>query len=342
MIEINKNIKFSYSQRPLLVAEISGNHSGNKSKFLQLIESACKNGADLIKIQTYEPRDITQKNLSFKISKGIWKNYQLWDLYKKACTPFTWHKDAFKIAKKHKKIIFSSPFSLRAVDFLEKLKVPLYKIASFEITDVKLIRYIASKNKPIILSTGMSNINEIKKALKEIYKFHKKVIILHCVSNYPTNLKDTNLSEINILKKKFKRNLIGLSDHTNNIFSSIASLALKPVLIEKHFKLYKKDITTDSDFSITPDELKQLKKIILDVYSSLNGKKKANQKVSKKLRRSIYSTKHIKKNEKISKNNIDTLRPYLGICASKYFKIIGRKVKKDIKPGTPINKNLLV
>ena len=341
MIKINKNIEFSYSQRPLLVAEISGNHNGSKKKFLKLIESACKNGADLIKIQTYEPGDITLKNLPFKISKGIWKNYQLWNLYKKACTPFSWHNDAFRIVKKHKKIIFSSPFSLRAVDLLEKFKVPIYKIASFEITDFKLIRYIASKNKPIILSTGMSNNNEIKKALNEIYKFHKKVIILHCVSNYPTTLKDTDLSGINNLKNKFKKNLIGLSDHTDNIFSSIASLALKPVLIEKHYKLNKKDKTTDSNFSITPKELKQLKRIVLDIDNSLNGKKKINQKISKKLRRSIYSTKEIKKNEKITKNNIDTLRPYLGICASKYFKVIGRKAKKKIKPGTPIRESLL-
>ena len=188
----------------------------------------------------------------------------------------------------------------------------------------------------------MSSTNEIKKALNEIYKFHKKVIILHCVSNYPTELKDTNLSGINFLKKKFKKNLIGLSDHTNNIFSSVASLALKPVLIEKHYKLNKKDKTTDSNFSIIPEELKQLKKIILDVGTSLNGEKNINQKISKKLRRSIYSTKQIKKNEKITKNNIDTLRPYLGICASRYFKVIGRKSKKNIKPGTPISKNLLI
>ena len=342
MIKINKNINFSYYQRPLQVAEISGNHNGSKKKFLKLVESACINGADLIKIQTYEPKDITSKNLRFKISKGIWKNYQLWNLYKKACTPFSWHNDAFKLAKKYNKIIFSSPFSLRAVDFLEKLKVPLYKIASFEITDIKLIRYIASKNKPIILSTGMSNINEIKKALKEIYKFHKKVVILHCVSNYPTKLKDSNLIEINFLKKQFKKNLVGLSDHTDNIFSSIASLPLRPVLIEKHYKLNEKDKTTDSHFSITPEKLRQLKEVILDVDKSLNSKKKINQKMSKTLRRSIYSTKQIKKNEKITKNNIDTLRPYLGICASKYFKVIGRITKKNIKPGTPIKENHLV
>ena len=188
MIEINEKLLFSYKHPPLIIAEISGNHNQNKKKFLKLIDSAFKSGADLVKIQTYEPQDITLniKNKNFRIKHGIWKNSYLWDLYKKAHTPFKWHKEAFDIAKKNKGIIFSSPFSIRAVDFLEKLNTKLYKIASFEITDLKLINYIASKRKPIILSTGMATINEIKSAIKIINKFHKKIILLHCVSNYPT------------------------------------------------------------------------------------------------------------------------------------------------------------
>jgi Sialic acid synthase len=164
-----------------------------------------------LKIQTYEPKDITfyKKNRNFKIKKGIWKNKYLWDLYKRACTPFKWHYEAFKIAKKFKKILFSSPFSIRAVDFLESFNVPIYKIASFEITDHKLIDYIASKKKPIIISTGMASIKEISQALKIIKKYHNKIIIMHCVSNYPTKLEDTELSNIISLKKIFKKNLIG-------------------------------------------------------------------------------------------------------------------------------------
>ena len=194
-----------------LIAEISSNHAGSKSKFLKLIKLACENGADLIKIQTYEPQDITlNKNYgNFKIRKGLWKGETLWSLYNKSFTPFSWHKDAFKIAKKYKKTLFSSPFSTRAVDLLEKLNCKIYKIASFEITDYNLISYIASKKKPIIISTGMANINEIKKAIKIIEKYHK-INILHCISSYPTTLSKVNLQRIEYLKdisKTFNRTI---------------------------------------------------------------------------------------------------------------------------------------
>ena len=205
MIKLNNKFNFSYKNPPIIIAEISGNHNGSKKKFLKLIKLACLNGADLIKIQTYEPKDITlNKNYgNFKIKKGLWKGKKLWDLYKKACTPFSWHNEAFKIAKKYKKEIFSSPFSIRAVDLLENLGCKIYKIASFEITDVKLIDYIASKKKPIIISTGMASLREIHKAIDIIKKYHSKIIILHCVSSYPTKLEDINLQRIEILKKKF-------------------------------------------------------------------------------------------------------------------------------------------
>ncbi len=344
MIVINKKLKFSYKDPPLLIAEISGNHNQSKTKFLKLIDSAFKNGADLVKIQTYEPKDITlnKKSEDFKIKDGIWKNNYLWDLYKKAHTPFKWHKEAFKVAKKNKGIIFSSPFSFRGVDFLEKLNVKLYKIASFEITDLKLIKYIASKKKPIILSTGIASIKEIKSAIQTINKYHKKIILLHCVSNYPTALKDTNISRINGLKKIFKNYHIGLSDHTDNIHSSLASLPLGIVAIEKHFKLKDSDKTPDSNFSITPKKLLELKNCTLEIFESLKKSKlpKINSE-SLKLRRSIFSIRKIKKNEKINSRNIDTFRPRIGIPASDYFKILGRRAKIDIKPFTALKKNHL-
>ena len=256
-MNLSKKIKFS-KKKPLLIAEISANHGGNKKKFFKLINSAFESGADMVKIQTYEPEDITvnEKKDYLKIKKGLWKNRYLWDLYKKAHTPFSWHEEAFKIAKKKNKIIFSSPFSIRAVDLLEKLKTPIYKISSFEITDFKLINYIASKMKPIIISTGMSSINEVKKAIKEINKFHNKVIIMHCVSNYPTKLKDSCLGNILSLKKIFKKNLIGLSDHTQDIYSSIASLPLGIVAIEKHFRLDDHQKSEDYEFSLNPKMFK--------------------------------------------------------------------------------------
>lgn len=338
MRQHKKLFSFSYKKPPLIIAEISGNHNGKKNRFLKLIKEACRSNADLIKIQTYEPEDITlnKKSNSYKIKKGIWKGKYLYDLYKKACTPYSWHYDAFKISKKYKKILFSSPFSIRGVDFLEKFNVPLYKIASFEITDLKLIDYIASKKKPIIISTGMASLNEIKKAIKIIERHHKKISILHCVSKYPTQNKETNLLRINFLKKVFKKYTIGISDHTNDIFSSIAAIPLGVSVIEKHFKIDNKK-TADSSFSITPKQLKKLKMISLDIFESLNNSKKDKLKYENiYLRRSIYTKQDIKKNQKITFKNIISLRPSIGISSDKIFDIIGKKAKKNIKCDLPL------
>lgn len=338
MIKIGNKICLSKNSPPVIIAEISGNHGGSKKRFLKLINSAFKNGADIVKIQTYEPKDITlnKKTNKFRIKSGIWKNKYLWDLYNSAHTPFKWHADAFKLAKKHKKILFSSPFSVRAVDLLEKFNCKLYKIASFEITDLSLINYIASKNKPIIISTGMANINEIKIAIKEIKKYHSKVVIMHCVSSYPTKLEDIDLKRINKLKKQFKSIYIGLSDHTNDITSSLLSVSHGVVAIEKHFKLDDEFKTEDASFSITPKELQKLKTNSVSIFKSYLKKQKHSEKMSLKLRRSIFAKKDIEKNMIINNENIETLRPYIGICASKFFKILGKKVNKKINKGDPI------
>jgi len=337
-IKINNKLFIDDSKPPLIIAEISGNHNGKKSRFLKLVKSACNNGADLIKIQTYEAKDMTliKKDKYLKINHGIWKGKYLSDLYEKACTPFSWHEEAFKIAKKYKKTIFSSPFSIRGVDFLEKLNVPLYKIASFEITDLNLIDYIASKKKPIIISTGMAEINEVERAIKVIKKYHEKIIILHCVSNYPTLLKDTNLKRIQLLKKKFKNYSIGLSDHTDNIYSSIASVALGVSVIEKHYNIDKLK-TTDSLFSINSTMLRNLKNITNDIHESLKkNKEEIFYKKNYIFRRSLFSKKNIEKNEKISLQNIQALRPLVGIKAEKIFNIIGLRTKKKIAKNQPI------
>jgi len=335
-VKLNNKLLINKNKRPLIIAEISGNHAGNKKRFLDLIKSAFVNGADLVKIQTYEPIDITlkKKDKKFKILTGAWKDMYLWDLYQKACTPFRWHKEAFKIAKKFNKKIFSSPFSIRAVNHLEELKCPIYKIASFEITDFKLIDYIASKKKKIILSTGMSTISEIKNAIKVINKFHNNIAILHCVSNYPTEIKDINLKKILHLKKIFPKYEVGLSDHTNGISTSIIASYLGISYIEKHFNLDDMK-TADSSFSLKPNQLKELSETVRYLFD----KSKKNNPLQRKnlfLRRSIFSKKNIKKNEKISINNIDTFRPSIGICASKFFKILNKKAKRNIKKNEPI------
>jgi len=340
-IKINKNLTIGNSKPPLIVAEISGNHNGKKSLFLKHIKFAARNGADMVKIQTYEPDDLTlnSKEKKYRISSGIWKGKFLWDLYKKTHTPYSWHYHAFRLAQKLNIILFSSPFSKKGVDLLEKLKVPIYKIASFEITDYQLIDYIAQKRKPIILSTGMASDKEIKQAIKIIKKYHKNIIVLHCVSSYPTPEAEANVNTILKLKKNCKGLPIGISDHTNDINSSLASIPLGSVLIEKHFKISKNLKSLDSKFSITPDQLQELKNRSIKIYQSL-GKTKSkitkSERLSLRLRRSIFAKKNIKKGERISKNNIISLRPKIGIDAKDYFKIIGKKSKNNIFKNQPI------
>ena len=347
MIRINKKISFSEKKAPLIIAEISANHCGKKSLFLKHIKIAAKSGADLIKIQTYEPQDITinSKKSFFKIKKGIWRGQNYWTLYKKACTPFSWHKDAFLLAKKLKVTLFSTPFSERAVDFLEKFNVPLYKISSFEITDHALINKIASTKKPIILSTGMASLSEIKKAIKIIKKYHNKIIILYCVSGYPTPENESHISSIPFLKKALKTKLIGLSDHTNSINSTLASIAYNIVAVEKHFKISNKIKSPDAQFSIIPDDLKKLKKLSKIYFNCLGRPKKIikkSEKESIKFRRSIFSSLKIKVGEKITKKNIIALRPKIGIDASKYFNILGKTAKLNIPKDSPIFKKHLI
>jgi pseudaminic acid synthase len=347
-IKINNDVIFDYLKPPLIIAEISSNHNGSKKKFLELINAAYDNNADLVKIQTYEPEDITfdSTNRKFLIKNGIWKGKNLWDLYEKAHTPFSWHADAFKLAKKRKKILFSTPFSIRSLNFLKTFNPQLYKISSFEITDLNLIKEIAKTKKPIILSTGASTITEISSAMKIIKKFHNKIILLHCVSSYPTLIEDANIKRINFLKKKFKKCLIGLSDHTPSISSSLSATAIGVVAIEKHIKLNENSKSEDSDFSLSVKNLRELKKISREIFLSLKltSTKKEMNKIelgNKIYRRSIYASKNIKRGEIISADNIKTLRPEIGISANQYDKILGMQITKDIKKDHPIYKKIL-
>lgn len=339
MIRLTPKINFSYNERPKIISEISGNHNGSLILLKKHLMAAKKYGADLVKIQTYEPEDITFKKVRkyFNVKNGIWKNLNLWKLYEKACTPIKWHKEIFSFAKKNNICLFSTPFSLRAVDILENLNVNLYKIASLEITDIKLIDRVAQTKKPIIISTGIANDNEIEKAVQTVEKYHKKIILLHCVSGYPTKIEEANISRILKLKNKFTKYMIGLSDHTNDIESSLAASAYNVVAIEKHFKL-NNIISVDSKFSINEKKLSDLRSASEKIFLSLKPKNKINKKEihSKLLRRSIYAKENLKKNQIIKANNIKTLRPKLGICASKYFDIIGLKLKKNIKKDQPI------
>ena len=335
-----KKIIFDIKKPPLIIAEISANHCGSKSIFLKSIESAAKSGADLIKIQTYDEKDMVV-NKGFKIKSGLWKNKNLYNLYKKAKTPYSWHADAFKLANKKNIILFSTPFSERAVDFLEQFNPPLYKVASFEITDLNLINKIAKTKKLIIISTGLSDINEVKSAIRVINKYHNKIVILHCVSGYPTPIEEINLKRINYLRNKLSTNLIGLSDHTSGIEAASTASALGIVAIEKHFILNEKLKSPDSKFSITPNKLKQLKVNVENSHKMIGLYRNIKQKAeipSLIFRRSVFAIENINKGEKFSKKNTRCFRPRIGLPAEQYLNILGKKSLKNINKHSVLKK----
>jgi len=342
-IKINNQLNISKKSRTLIIAEISANHCGSKSNFLKHIMEANKNGADLVKIQTYEPQDMII-NKKYIIKKGLWKKKNLWNLYKQAQTPFKWHYDAFKIAKKNKIELFSTPFSIRALDFLKKFNPNIYKISSFEITDLNLINEVAKKRKPIIISTGLSNKKEILSALRVIKKYHDKVIILYCVSGYPTPLAEISFERLKKIQNETGVKLIGFSDHTQGIDASILSLNHNVKVIERHFTLNKFSKSPDAKFSIGPDELRTLKRITQSHYlmnNKKNLKKNSSEEPSKIFRRSLYAIRNIKKNEKFDQTNIGCYRPKDGIGSEYYFKIIGKKSKINIKKNSVLKKKFI-
>ena len=338
MFKFNDIKKF---KRTLIIAEVSANHCGSKKNFLNHILKAKESGADLVKIQTYEPKDMIV-NKNFKIKSGIWKGKNLWKLYKQACTPFAWHKDAFKLAKKKNITLFSTPFSLRSLTFLKKFNPSLYKIASFELTDHKLINEIAKLKKPIILSTGLSTLKEINSSIKIIKKYHNKIILLYCVSGYPTPLKEINFNEIDKIRKSSGIKQIGFSDHTDGIEASLEAINNKVFIIERHFTLKKNSNSPDVKFSISPEELKTLKNYSLSKkVFNINKKTKVSEKSSKIFRRSIYAIKNIKKNERFNANNIDCFRPNIGLGSENYFKVLSKRSTRNIKKNEVLKKEYI-
>jgi len=337
----NRNIGLKY--KPFIVAELSGNHSGSLKKALKLIKAAKKAGADAVKIQTYTPEDITlnvdKKDFVINNKYSPWNKKKLFKLYEKAQTPLGWHKKIFQYAKKLQLICFTSVFNEKRIKFLEKIGCPAYKIASFENNHFPLIKAVIKTKKPIIVSTGMMKLNEIQKLIKFLKKYKKNnIAILKCTSSYPSTIDEANISTIKYLRKKYKNIEIGLSDHTLGISASCAAVALGASVIEKHLVLSKKEKTVDSSFSITPSELKELVKITNNIWRSLGRKNftlSQNEIKNKKLKRSIYVVKDIKKREVISKKNIDIIRPGLGLRTEYYEKILGKISQRNLTKGTP-------
>ena len=326
---------------PYLIAEISSNHCGKLNIAKKLIKTAKTNGANAVKIQTYtaDTMTINSNKKYFKIKSGIWKNYNLWDLYNDAQTPLDWHKELFNYAKKIGITIFSTPFDEGAVDFLEKLKCPIYKVASFEMTDIPLIKKIAKTKKPMIVSTGTSSLKEIEETVLTAKKYGANDLsLLYCVSNYPAKKEDFNLNNIKILKEKFNCR-VGLSDHSldNNI--AISSVAAGAEIIEKHIALENQKKGLDIKFSLKGKQIKRFKHLIDTTYK-LMGKKEfhrsKNEQKNKIFRRSIFVVKNILKGEKFNKNNIKRIRPGYGLEPKLFEKILGKKSKEKIFSGTPL------
>ena len=340
MQKIIKKI-FDKKSPPVLIAEISANHTGSIKKAKKLILTAKKNGADLVKLQTYEPRNMTINSSlkDFLVKDGLWKGYKLWDLYKEAQTPLKWQKELFDYSKKIKIPCFSTPYDDEGVDLLKKLNSKLYKVSSFEMKDSSLVKKICSIGKPVIISTGLANLKEISEAYKVAKKSGcKQLILLYCVSSYPAKNKDFNLNNIDILRKKFKCE-IGFSDHSTD--NSVAMLAISrgARIIEKHIALDGQKDGLDIEFSIKGKEIKKFKEDMFKAWTLL-GKKKffrtSNELKNIKFQRSIYVIKSIKKGEKFTPNNIKRIRPGFSLSPNKWSFILGRKSKKSYSIGSRI------
>ena len=331
-------------KEPFIIAELSANHNGSIERAFESIKVAKECGASAIKIQTYTADTMTIKSDrdEFKVKSGIWSGYELYDLYNEAHTPYEWHKPLFDYAKEIGITIFSTPFDRMAVDLLEDLNSPLYKVASFEIIDLPLIKYIAQTKKPMIISTGMANLEEIREAV-EVAKENgcQDLALLHCISSYPAPIEESNLLTIPDLSEKFGV-ISGLSDHTMGTVVATTSVALGACVIEKHFTLSRYDKGPDSEFSLEPNELKRLCIDTKEAWKSL-GEVGYSLKKSEKLtsRRSLYIVRDVKKGEKFTSENVKSIRPGLGLKPKYYEQVLGRVAKCDIEFGTPVSFSMI-
>ena len=332
-------IKLNKINKPFIIAELSANHNGKINNIYKLIDKAKMCGVSAVKIQSYTPQSITLdcKNKYFFINKGPWAGNYLYDLYKKGTTPYSWHKKIFDYAKKKNILCFSSPFDSVAVQLLEKLKVQLYKIASFEINHIPLLEEVGKTRKPVIISTGMADIKDVSLAIKTLKKNGSTdIAILHCISSYPTKPHNYNLNFINKLKKF---NLpVGLSDHTIGDIVAISSVGMGVKIFEKHLKLDNQK-GLDSKFSTNFIDFKNYVKNINIAFKSM-GKENFNRNnlegSSKNHRRSIFISKNVLKNEAITEENIAVVRPSNGMHPKYFQKVLGKKFRTNKKKGDPL------
>jgi pseudaminic acid synthase len=329
---------------PFIIAEMSGNHNQSLERALQIVEKAAESGVDAIKLQTYTADtmtlDIDEGEFFIENDNNLWKGSSLYKLYKEAYTPWEWHEQIFKRCEELGILAFSSPFDESAVDFLETLNVPAYKIASFENVDIPLIQKVASTGKPVIISTGMASIAEIDEAVRAAREAGcEDLILLKCTSTYPSSPENTNIRTIPHMKELFQCE-VGLSDHTLGVGVSVASVALGATVIEKHFTTLRSDGGVDSAFSMEPSEMKILVEDSKRAWQSLGkityGTTK-DEAASLEHRRSLYIVKDVEEGEILTTENVRSIRPGKGLSPKYFDQAIGMKFQKSFKKGTPLS-----
>ena len=332
------NRKIGQGHEPYIICEISANHNGDIERALQLITAAASTGCDAIKLQTYTPDTMTLDHDSddFLIKGGLWDGYKLYDLYKEAQTPFEWHEALFAHARELGVEIFSSPFDESAVDFLDGLDVSAFKIASFELTDIPLIRHVAKKGKPMIMSTGLASLDEINDAVEAAkLEGNHQIILLHCVSSYPAPIDQSNVKTVKHLADTFEV-VSGLSDHTLSNAASIASIAVGGAVIEKHFTLKRSDGGPDSAFSLEPGEFTRLTQECKEAWRALGTvdySVKEAEKGNLKFRRSIYFINDLQEGAIVSASDVKIIRPGFGLAPVEIDKVVGRRLKVNVSRG---------
>ena len=340
--------KIGLSHPPFIIAEMSGNHNQSLDRALAIVEAAAKAGSHALKLQTYTADtmtlDVAEKGFFINDPDSLWKGQSLYDLYKEAHTPWEWHKPIFDRARKLGLIVFSTPFDEIAVDFLEELDVPCYKIASFENADLPLIKKAAATGKPMIISTGMATIAELDDTVRTAMKNGcNDIILLKCTSTYPATPENTNIYTIPHMRELFDCE-VGLSDHTLGIGASVASIAMGATVIEKHFTLSRVDGGVDAAFSLEPQEMKSLVEETRRAWQAMGKIKYGPTEAEKKsmvFRRSLYIIRDLKAGDVLTKENLRSIRPGYGLVPKYYDMLLGKKVVRDIKRGDPVNWDLI-
>jgi pseudaminic acid synthase len=345
-LQLTKNRTIGESKPAYIIAEMSANHAGSKKRALEIIRAAKDAGADCVKVQTYTPDTMTidSSKKCFQIDKGTWEGENLYNLYKKAYTPWEWQEELKNEAERIGIDFFSTPYENTAVDFLENLGVEFYKVASFSIINIPFLKYLAQKNKPIIMSTGMATLGEIEEAVRTIREEgNNNLALLNCSSAYPSIPDDMNLKNIKNLEEIFDLP-VGLSDHSLGSVAAVTSIAMGAKIIEKHFCLSREIENPDASFSMEPAEFKQMvddirvaEKAIGKVDYSISEK----EKESRIFRRSIFVVDDIKAGEKLTEKNVRIIRPGHGLKPKNWYKVLGKGAVKDIEKGTPLDWSLI-